>query len=144
MAKAVATDWKVMVNNVNLSSWAFAVDGVDEKEQIDISGFSPTGAREYAPGTRDQTVTISFVNDRASGGPHQTIEPLYRGGSVFPFYVVPDSDLGTSASNPLFGGTASVYGFPFGAELNNREELEIAFRPAQNSVFNWGTAVPPP
>ena len=143
MAKAVATDWKVVVNNVVLSGWAFAVDGADEKEQIDISGFSPTGAREYAPGVRDQTVTVSFVNDRASGGPHATIEPLYRGGSVFPFFVQPDSDAGTSATNPIYGGSASVYAFPFGAELNSREELEIAFRPAQGSVFQWGTAFPP-
>ena len=31
MAKSVARLWKVVVNNVNLSDHAFAVEGVDEK-----------------------------------------------------------------------------------------------------------------
>lgn len=142
MAKEVATLWRVVVNNVNLSAWAFDVAGADEKGKIDVSGF--TGYREYVPGTRDQNVTVQFVNDMVAGGPHATIEPLYRGGSVFPFYVQRHSDLGTSATNPLYGGTASVYSFPFGATLNEREELSIEFAPASNSSFNWGTVFPPP
>lgn len=142
MAKGVATLWKVVVNNINLSAWAFDVAGADEKERVDVSGF--TGYKEFVPGTRDQNVTVQFVNDRASGGPHQTIEPLYRGGSVFPFYVQERSDLGTSASNPLYGGTASVFSFPFGATLNEREEISIEFAPASNSKFEWGTTFPPP
>ena len=142
MAKAVATDWKVVVNNVELSAWAFDVQGADERTKIDVSGFNPTNSKEYVPGSRDQNVTVSFVNDRASGGPHQTIEPLYTGGSVFPFFVQPDSDAGTSAANPIYGGSASVYGFPFSASLDEREELVIEFAPASNSVFNWGTVAP--
>jgi len=142
MAKSVATLWKVVANSVNLSSWAFDVAGADEKDQIDVSGF--TGYREFVPGVRGQGVTVQFVNDRASGGPHQTLEPLYRGGSVFPFYVQERSDLGTSASNPIFGGTASLFSFPFGATLNEREEITIEFRPASNSTWNWGTIFPPP
>lgn len=141
MAKEVATRWLVMVNNVNLSSWAFDVAGADEKEKIDVSGF--TGYKEYVPGVRDQSVTVQFVNDRAAGGPHATLEPLYRGGSTFPFYVQPHSDVGTSSTNPIYGGTASVYSFPFGASLNEREELSVEFAPASNSTFNWGTVFPP-
>lgn len=89
-------------------------------------------------------MTVQFVNDLASNGPQRTIEPLYRGGSVFPFYVLRDSTLGTSATNPLYGGTASVYSFPFGATLNEREELSIEFAPASQSTWNWGTVFPPP
>ena len=142
MAKEVATLWKVMVNGINLSAWAFDVAGADEKEKVDVSGF--TGYKEFVPGTRDQNVTVQFVNDTASGGPHQTMEPLYRGGSVFPFYVQRRSDLGTSATNPLYGGTASLYSFPFGATLNEREEVTVEFAPATNSKFEWGTTFPPP
>lgn len=141
MAKGAATLWRVMVNSVNLSSWAFDVAGADEKEQVDVSGF--TGYKEYVPGSRDQSVTVQFVNDRGAGGPHATIEPLYRGGSVFPFYVQQDSSAGTSSTNPIYGGTASVYSFPFGATLNEREEISIEFRPASGSTWNWGTAFPP-
>lgn len=140
MAKEVATLWKVVVNNVDLSDWAYEVSGTDEREKIDVSGF--TGYKEYVPGVRDQAVTVSFVNDRASGGPHQTLVNLYTGGSVFPFFVQPHSDLGTSGTNPIYGGTASIYSFPFGASLNEREELTVEFAPASNSTFSWGTAWP--
>ena len=36
MAKEVATLWKVVVNNVNLSAWAFDVAGADEKEKVEL------------------------------------------------------------------------------------------------------------
>jgi hypothetical protein len=130
-----------MVNNVNLSAWAFDVAGADEKAKVDVSGF--TGYKEFVPGARDQNVVVQFVNDIASGGPHQTIEPLYRGGSSFPFYVQRHSDAGTSATNPLYGGTANVFSFPFGATLNDREEMSIEFAPASGSKFEWGTTFPP-
>lgn len=142
MAKEVATLWRVVVNGYNLSSWAFDVAGADEKEKVDVSGF--TGYKEFVPGVRDQNVTVQFVNDTAAGGPHAVMEPLYRGGSVFPFHVQRRNDLGTSATNPLYGGTASIFSFPFGATLNEREELSIEFAPATNSKFEWGTTFPPP
>jgi hypothetical protein len=142
MAVGAATDWKVVVAGVVLSTWAHDVQIEDEKEKLDASGFSPTGNRTYVPGLRDQTVTVQFRNDMASGGPFQTIKPLYEGGSVFPFFVQRDSDAGTSSTNPIYGGSASVYSFPVGASLNEIEELEIEFAPATNSVFNWGTVAP--
>src|SRR5262245_25514890 len=144
MAKGAATEWKVMVNNVNLSSWAHSVSVDDTRDQLDVSGFNVNNTREYVPGLRDQTVTVEFRQDFASGGPHQTLEPLYRGGSVFPFFVQKSLSAGTSASNPLYGGTASLYAYPPEAALNEVEELTIEFRPASNSAFQWGTTFPPP
>ncbi len=141
MAKEVATLWRVVVNGFNLSAWAFDVAIADEKEQIDVSGF--TGYKEFVPGVREQGITVQFVNDMVAGGPHAVMEPLYRGGSVFPVQVQRHSDLGTSATNPLYGGTASLYSFPAGATLNEREELTIEFRPANQSTWNWGTSFPP-
>jgi hypothetical protein len=140
MAKSIARLWKVVVNNVVLSTWAFGVEGVDEKPKVDVSGFG--GTKEYLPGSRDQSVTVSFLQDRAVGGPYATLKPLYEGGSSFPFYVIPDSTLSTSATNPLFGGTASMYSFPFGAQLDEREEMEIEFSPSTSSGFAWGTVAP--
>ncbi len=142
MAKHISTKWKVVANNTDLSSWAFDVQGADEKEKIDVSGFNATGSKEYLPGTRDETVTVQFVNDRASGGPHQTLLSLYQSGTAFKFYVQPDMTAGTDATNPIYGGTASLYSFPFSATLNQREEMTVEFSPAPNSVFEWGTVAP--
>jgi hypothetical protein len=140
MAKSVATHWKVVVNGVDLSDHAFAVEGVDEKEKIDVSGFG--GTKEYLPGVADQTVTVSFLNDRAASSVHHTLKPLYTGGSSFPFFVQPSSTAGTAADNELYGGSASMYMFPFGASLNEREEIEIEFSPATSDGFSWGTVAP--
>ena len=107
-------------------------------------GLSPTGAREYVPGTADQGIEISFRWDTAAGGPHQTLYPLYSGGSVFKLWVQRDSDAGTSTTNPWYGGTASMYSYPVGATLNEVEEITVSFSPAPNSAFVWSTAVAGP
>ena len=142
MAVGAATDWKVVVAGVVLSSWAHDVQIDDSKEQLDASGFSPTGVRTYVPGLRDQTVTVQFRNDMAAGGPFLTIKALYEANTNFPFFVQRDSDAGTSTTNPIYGGTANVYGLPLGVSLNEIEEIEIEFRPATNSAFSWGTVAP--
>ena len=142
MAKFLSTDWKVMVNNVNLSNHAFDVAIASEKEQIDVSSFSPTGTREFLPGLEDQGVTVQFLNDFGSGSVYATIEPLYRLGSSFPFFVQPDSDAGTSATNPIFGGTANVFTFPMTGTLNERAEMSVEFKPSANARFSWGTVAP--
>jgi len=142
--KGSADYWKVVVNNVDLTSWAFDVAIDDSRDKLDISTFNPNKARSFVPGLRDQTVTVQFRNDRSTGGPHATMEPLYRGGSAFPFYVLPDGASGTSATNQIYGGSASLYSFPTQATLNEVENIEIEFAPASNSAFNWGTVFPPP
>lgn len=142
MSKFINTDWKVVVNNRDLSDHAFDVQIGDEKERIEVSGFSPTGTREFLPGLSEQNVTVQFLGDFGSASVHQTIEPLYSGGSVFPFFVQPDSDAGTSSTNPIYGGSASVFSYPVGATLNQRNELTVVFSPAPGSEFSWGTVAP--
>jgi len=137
MPKFISTDWKVVVNGVVLSDHAFDVQIGDEKEQVDVSGFSPTGRREFLPGIQDQTITVQFLNDFGTGSVHQTIWPLYEGGSSFPVFVQPDSDAGTGTTNPWYGGTANVFSYPPSATLNERAEVTVEFKPAPNSLFDW-------
>jgi len=137
--KFISTDWKVVVNSVTLSDHAFDVQIGNEREQVDVSGFSPTGTREFLPGVKDQTITISFLNDFASGSVHATIWPLWEGGSSFPILVQPDSDAGTSASNPTYSGTANVFTYPTSATLNERAETVVEFKPAANASFDWSS-----
>lgn len=143
MAKYINTDVKVVVNNRNLSDHAFRVSTPSEKEQVDVSGFSATSTREFLPGVADQTIEVSFLQDFGTNSVHQTLEPLYRLGSAFPLFVQPDSDIGTSATNPIFGGTASVFTYNgLDGELNARGEVTATFKPAAGSSFSWGTVAP--
>ncbi len=142
MSKFVSIDWRVVVNNVDLSDHAFNIDTPQEKEQVDVSGFG--GSREFLPGQEDATLSISFLNDfgtAGSGNVHNTLSPLFVSGTPFPVYVQPFNGTGTSDANPLFGGTASLFTYNGGAAtLNQRAELVAEFKPAPNSTFSWGTA----
>jgi hypothetical protein len=143
MSKFLLSDCKVVVNNVALSDHAFNVDSPSTKNQEDVSGFSPTGAREFLPGQEDQTITVQFLQDFAAGKVHATLEPLYSGGSVFPIYLQPASASGTSATNPIFGGTASLYEYNgLSGALSARSEITATFKPASGSRFTWGTTAP--
>lgn len=144
MAKFLATDVKVVVNNVNLSDHADSVDTPAESEQIDVSSFSPTRTREFLPGLSDQTIEVEFLQDFATGKVHATLYPLYSGGSSFPLFVQPDSDAGTSATNPIYGGTAQLFSYNGlgGATLNEPVKITATFKPAANAVFAWGTVAP--
>jgi hypothetical protein len=137
--KFISTDWKVLVNSVDLSDHAFDVQITDEKEQIDVSGFSPTGRREFLPGIQDQTIAISFLQDFASAEVHATIWPIYEGGLSVPVLVQPDSDAGTGSTNPTYSGTANCFSYPVSGTLNERAEVVVEFKPAPNSLFDWSS-----
>jgi hypothetical protein len=143
MSKFLLNDVRVVVNSVNLSDHAFNIDTPSEKEQVDVSGFSPTGTREFLPGLADQTIEVQFENDFSASSVHATLEPLYSSGSAFPLYVQPVSALGTSATNPIYGGTAVLYSYNgLSGGLAARAETTATFRPAPNSRFAWGTTAP--
>jgi hypothetical protein len=137
--KFISKDWRVVINGVTLSDHAFDVQIENVKEQIDVSGFSPLGTLEFLPGPQDQTITVSFLNDFDSGKVHATIWPLYEGGSSFPILIQPDSDAGTTSSNPTYSGTAVCFNYPTSATLGERAETVVEFKPAPNSSFDWSS-----
>jgi len=143
MPRRVATDWRVVVDNLDLSEWAFDVQIADEKEQVDASGFG--GKRTFLQGVQDQEVTVSFRNGMGSSEPFFVLRPLYEAGSIFTFYVQEDNDGGTATNvNPQYGGSATqMFSLPIGATLNDVEDVVVAFRPASNEGFSWGTAGTP-
>jgi hypothetical protein len=143
MSKFLLNSVKVVVNSRDLSDHAFNVDTPSEKEQVDVSGFSATATREFLPGVADQTIEVQFENDFAASSVHATLEPLYSGGSVFPLYVQPDMTAGTSATNPIFGGTAVLFSYNgLSGALAARAETTATFKPAAGSRFAWGTVAP--
>jgi hypothetical protein len=143
MSKFLLEDVKVVVNGVDLSGHAFNVDTPSEKEQVDVSGFNPNGTREFLPGLADQTIEVQFENDFAASSVHATLSALYESGTPFPIYLQPDSDAGTSATNPIYGGSASLYSYNgLSGALNARAETTATFKPAPGSRFTWGTVAP--
>lgn len=143
MAKYLLTNGKVVVNGKDLSDHANSLDTPDEREQVDVSGFSPTGTKEFLPGARDQSITVGFLQDFGTTSVHQTLQPLYESGTTFVVFVQPDATAGTSAANPVFGGTASLYSYNgLSGDLSAPGEIEATFRPAGSTGFGWGTVAP--
>ena len=141
MPKYLLTKAKITINGVDLSTFGFSLDTPETREQVDVSGFNPLGTREYLPGQNDQTITIGFLQGFGSSEPHRVLQPLFASGSAFPISVQADSSVAPSASNPTFGGTASMYEYNgLAGQLNARGEITATFKPASNTGFTWGTA----
>lgn len=139
MSKFAATDVYVLLNSQNISDWCFEVDLPDSKNQIDVSGFNPTGSMEFVPGTRDQSITLKVLQDFGSTQIHQLLNPLYVNNTVFAIEVRPTSGA-RSATNPWYGGSAQMYEYDgLSAQLNNRAEIQVTLRPASNAVWAWAT-----
>ena len=142
MSKFLNTDVKVVVAGQDLSDHAFNIDTPQVKPQVDVSGFNPTRTTEYLPGLADQTITVQFRQDFAASKVHATLQPLYAGGSVFVVYVQPTSGT-VSATNPAFGGSATMYDYNgLAGALNASSDMTVNFKPAPGSRFAWGSTVP--
>jgi hypothetical protein len=141
MPKYLLTNAKIMVAGTDLSSFGFSLDTPETKEQVDVSGFNPLGARSYLPGQNDQTITIGFLQGFGSSEPHRVLQPLFSSGTTFAISVQADATAPVSAGNPTFGGTASMYDYNgLAGALNARGEITATFKPASNTGFTWGTS----
>ena len=142
MSKFLLTDCKVVCAGVDLSDHAFNVDTPENKPQVDVSGFNPTRTTEFLPGLADQTITVQFRSDFAAGSVHATLQPLYAGGSVFTVYVQPSSG-SASATNPAFGGSATMFEYNgLSGALNADAQMTVNFKPAPGSRFTWASTIP--
>jgi len=140
MPKHLLTNAKVTINSVDLSNFAFSLDTPDEREQVDVSGFSPSGTREYLPGVRDQTITIGFLQGYGTAEPHGVLNPLYVAGSTFPISIQADATAAVGTTNPRYSGTAALYSYNgMAGDLNARGEITATFRPATGTGFSYQT-----
>ena len=143
MSKFLLTNCMVMVNAVDLSDHAFNVDTPSDREQVDVSGFSPTHSREYLPGLADQTIEVQFENDFAATSVHTTLQTMFTAGTSALVYVVPDKTAPISATNPAYGGHGMLFSYNgLSGALNARSEVTATFKPAPGSSFQWGAAAP--
>jgi hypothetical protein len=140
MAKYLLTDGYVSINSVDLSDHAHTLDTPQEKERVDVSGFNSTGAKEFLPGSKDESATIGLRQDFASAKVHVTLEPLFRNNSTFPFEIRPTSGA-VSATNPRFWGTASLFTYNgLTGEISGVGEVTAELRPATSTGFAWATS----
>lgn len=105
MARIVLTDASVTVNSVDLSTYIASVTLNSTREIVDTTGFSTSGARTRVAGLQDNSITLEFHQDFASGAVEATIYPLI--GTTTSIVVKPTSS-GASATNPSYTCTALI------------------------------------
>jgi len=105
MARIVLTNALVTVNAVDLSDLVASVTLNSSIDVVETTAFSSTAARTRIGGLADNSISLEFHQDYASGEVEATIYPLL--GTVTTVTVKP-VNTATSASNPLYTASALV------------------------------------
>ena len=105
MAKIVLTNAVVTVNAVDLSDAVSSITLNSSFDVVETTAFSSTAARTRIGGLADNSISLEFHQDYASGEVEATIYPLL--GTVTTVTVKP-VNTATSASNPLYTASALV------------------------------------
>ena len=105
MARIVLTNALVTVNGIDLSDLISSVSLNSSIDVVETTAFSSTAARTRIGGLADNSISLEFHQDYASGEVEATIYPLL--GTVTTVTVKP-VNTATSASNPLYTASALV------------------------------------
>ncbi|HSE44719.1 MAG TPA: hypothetical protein VLA89_05255 [Gemmatimonadales bacterium] len=130
MSKRVALKDFVEVDGVDLSNFARSVQYSSEHEQVDVSGFSATGADEFLAGKTTQSVTVEFYGSYGSGEVHQTLFNLHKNRTEFDFAWRPDQTASVSSTNPELRGVVQCLSYGPGATRGDAETFSVTFTAA--------------
>ena len=93
------------IATVNLSDHVTSFTLNRVVDAIEISAMGDT-AHKFAAGLASDTITVSFLNDTATGSVLQTLQSAF--GSTVAFQAIQDSSASVSATNVLYSGTIFV------------------------------------
>ncbi len=105
MAKQVATNVVVKIGGVDLSAYVSSVSLSSSADAVETTSFASGGARERTGGLKDNSLTVSFMQDFAASTVEPTIYPLIGGTATFE--VLANGTAATS-TNPKYTGTLLV------------------------------------
>ena len=105
MARIVLTNAYVTINSVDVSDHVASVTLNSSIDVVETTAFSSTAARTRIGGLADNSITLEFHQDYASGSIEATIYPLL--GNTTQVVVKPNGT-STSATNPSYTATALV------------------------------------
>jgi hypothetical protein len=136
VAKFVATDVKVLINNINLSDHIAQVSLEQTSDEIETTAFGTEWRQRIGGGLKDASISIDFHQDFGAGSVDATLSPLF--GSIATVVVTPTSG-SVSAQNPSFTGTFSVVQYsPVASSVGDLATLSVSW-PSAGTVVR-GTA----
>lgn len=136
MAKFVATDVKVLINNINLSDHIAQVSLEQTSDEIETTSFGTEWRQRIGGGLKDASISIDFHQDFGAGSVDATLSPLFN--TIATVVVTPTSG-SVSATNPSFTGTFSVVQYsPVASSVGDLATLSVSW-PSAGTVTR-GTA----
>jgi hypothetical protein len=127
MSKRLALTDLIEIDGTDLSNLARSVEFESTDEEIDVSGFNPTGASEFLQGTRVRAVTIEFYVSRGSNEVHQVVFPIHDQRLDCTFVWRADSVAGVSATNEELRGLVKIPTYSEGGTRGEAETTSIRF-----------------
>jgi hypothetical protein len=136
MAPHVITDFKVLIDAVDLSAWVKGLDFPDTFTEIDDSTMGKT-VKVTIAGAEEWELSIDFEQDYAAGGPYATLWP--KRGLTVAVEVRPTSAV-ASPTNPKFTGSGVLTQFkPIGGAWNEKHMTRAVIKCA--GPLTVGTAL---
>jgi hypothetical protein len=105
MARIVLTNAYISVNSVDLSDLVASVTLNSSIDVVETTAFSTTAARTRIGGLADNSISLEFHQDYATGEVEATVYPLL--GNTTTVVVKPNGST-TSATNPAYTATVLV------------------------------------
>ena len=105
MARIVLTNAYISVGGVDLSDLVASVTLNETYDVVETTAFSSTAAKTRVAGLEDNSITLEFHQDFATGEVEQTIYPLLGTASAV---IVKPNGSSTSAFNPSYTCSAII------------------------------------
>jgi hypothetical protein len=124
MPKFAATDYKITVAGVNLSTNLNSVELALESDDLETTAFGGT-FRERIGGLKTGSVTLQFMQDFGAASVDATLFPLYN--TLATVVIVPTSGT-VNSTNPSYTATCLVNSYsPFASSVGDIATFSVTW-----------------
>jgi hypothetical protein len=148
MAKHAAVQRYLAINGTAISPYCRSIEITDEKDNVEVTGFTTAGYKEYVTAFADATITVELFAefDTANGviagsqSIHTLLQPLYASGGTFNVEVR-ETQAAVSATNPKATMVAKLYAYsPIAGGVGDAAAFTAAMRNAGTAGLQWATS----
>ena len=138
MAITVMTGVSVTYNSVDISDHVESVEVKMSVDDVEITAMGAT-AHTYAPGLREDEITLNLFQDFAAAKIHQTVYP-FVGSAAGAAMVIKPTTASVSTVNPSFTVTCSPYEYSaLNGSVGEASQTSITFKPCAGSYIAVAT-----
>jgi hypothetical protein len=124
MPKFAATDYKITVAGINLSTSLNSVELALESDDLETTAFGGT-FRERIGGLKTGSLTLQFMQDFGAGAVDATLFPLYN--TLATVVIVPTSGT-VNSTNPSYTATCLVNSYsPFASSVGDIATFSVTW-----------------